>query len=91
MQINFLPVGHTHEDIDGLFEVLSTKISKRDIFTPQEMIDAFLGSQRAVSAYQAPSSRSGLGVVNGHLPTDEFDSRITTSVPDWRAFFARQV
>ena len=89
--MNFLPVGHTHEDIDGLFGVLSTKLSKTDVFTPHEMIDLFLGAQRDAAAYQSASSREGLGRLNGHLPNDEFDSKITTSVPDWREFFARPV
>ena len=35
--MNFLMVGHTHEDIDGLFGVLSHKLENRHAFTPKEM------------------------------------------------------
>ena len=86
-QINFLP----HEDIDGLFGVLANKLASMNVFTPQRMIDVFLGAQRLACKTQHPSDRQGLGVIHGHLPTDQFDSRITSSVPDWHRFFARPV
>src|SRR5690606_34082275 len=31
--VNFLPVGHTHEDIDQLFSVISRKLKNNDAYT----------------------------------------------------------
>ena len=88
MQMNFLMVGHTHEDIDGLFGVLSHKLQNRHAFTPKEMADLLLEAQRAASKVDLRGDdRSGTGIDHGHLPTDGFDSRIVDCVPNWQKFF----
>ena len=33
MRVNFLPGGHTHEDIDAFFGVFSKFLDKLDVFT----------------------------------------------------------
>ena len=33
IRVNFLPVGHTHEDIDAFFGVYSKHLDKLDIYT----------------------------------------------------------
>ena len=40
IKLSFLPVGHTHEDIDQLFSRLSVYLQKRDILTLQELLAA---------------------------------------------------
>ena len=37
MQINFLMVRHTHEDIDGLYGVLADKLQNQNAFTTNDM------------------------------------------------------
>ena len=82
----FLMVGHTHEDIDGLFGVLSHKLG--NAFTPHEMASLLLEAQRSAARIDLPGEdRSGTGIDHGHLPTDGFDSRITKCVPNWMKFF----
>ena len=39
IEISFLPVGHTHEDIDQLFSRISTYIEYRDIITMNDMFE----------------------------------------------------
>lgn len=86
--MNFLMVGHTHEDIDGLFGVLSHKLENRHAFTPREMANLLLEAQRSASRVDLRGDdRSGTGIDHGHLPTDGFDSRITDCVPNWMKFF----
>lgn len=34
-------MGHTHEDIDGTYGRLSTKLMRKDIFSLQEMMDCY--------------------------------------------------
>ena len=33
IQLNFLPVGHTHEDIDAFFGVYSKQLAQMDVYT----------------------------------------------------------
>ena len=33
IKMNFLPVGHTHEDIDGFFGVYSQHLDQNDVYT----------------------------------------------------------
>lgn len=80
-------VGHTHEDIDGLFGVLSSKLNNAHAYMPTEMDSLFNEAQQAASRPQPGQSRGGIGVENGFFPTDKFDSRLTESLPDFRALF----
>lgn len=86
LQMNFLMVGHTHEDIDGLFGVLSHKLANCNAVTPAAMERLFLESKNAVTKLNNPTSRAGGGVDNGFLPDDVFGSRQTDCVPDFHAF-----
>lgn len=80
-------VGHTHEDIDGLFGVLSSKLQDRTAYTPDEMSQLFLEGQRNAWKSEGGTSRTGLGIINGFLQTDTFDSRLTESLSDFQALF----
>ncbi|CAB4033100.1 Hypothetical predicted protein, partial [Paramuricea clavata] len=40
---NFLPVGHTHEDIDALFGIFSKKLQIQDIYTFDDLCQSFEG------------------------------------------------
>lgn len=80
-------VGHTHEDIDGLFGVLSRKLCNAHAYTRQEMDHLFNEAQRSASGPQSRLSRSGVGIDNHFFPTDAYDSRLTASVADFRALF----
>ena len=87
MQMIFLMVGHTHEDIDGLFGVLPHKLGDRNAFTPNEMASLLEAQRSAARVDLRGEDRSGTGIDHGHLPTDGFDSRITECVPNWMRFF----
>ena len=41
IEVGFLPVGDTHEDIYGTYGRLSTKLMKKHIFSLQEMMDCY--------------------------------------------------
>ena len=84
--MNFLMVGHTHEDIDGLFGVLSHKLAHQNAFTPAAMESLFLQSQTDVGKLNNATSREGGGIDNAFLPTDVYGSRHTDSVPDFHSF-----
>ncbi|PFX12470.1 hypothetical protein AWC38_SpisGene23570 [Stylophora pistillata] len=40
IRVNFLPVGHTHEDIDAFFGVYSKHLDKLDVYTVPELLKA---------------------------------------------------
>lgn len=84
MQLNFLMVGHTHEDIDGLFGVLSSKLRNQNAFTTLDMNALF--AEAGKSASQSKDRRSGLGIDNGYLPSDTDESRLWRCIADWRLF-----
>ena len=84
--MNFMMVGHTHEDIDGLFGVLSHKLANCNALTPATMESLFLESKNTVAKVNGAKSRSAGGIENGFLPTDVFGSRHTDCVPDFHAF-----
>jgi hypothetical protein len=44
MQLRFLIVGHTHEDIDGNFGYLSKTLRERDNFVLVDLMKAFMVS-----------------------------------------------
>ena len=41
VEVGILPVGHTHEDIDGTYGRLSTKLMRKDIFSFLEIMDTY--------------------------------------------------
>ena len=84
LQINFLPVGHTHEDIDGLFGLLAVKTVNQNAFTPLEMNALFALAGKAASRPQERGSRAGVGIDHGFLPTDKEESRHWNVLADWR-------
>ena len=84
--MNFLMVGHTHEDIDGLFGVLSHKLANCNALTPAAMESLFLESKNAVTKLNTATSRATGGVDNGFLPHNVFGTRQTDCVPDFHAF-----
>ena len=86
LQMNFLMVGHTHEDIDGLFGVLSHKLANCNAITPPAMQRLFLESKNSVTKLNNATSRAGGGIDNGFLPEDVLGSRQTDCVPDFHAF-----
>lgn len=81
-QINFLMVGHTHEDIDGLFGVLAHKLQNQNAFTTTDMNDLF--AQAGKSASNDHGGRAGVGIDNGFLPGDGEASRLWRCIADWR-------
>ncbi|KAL3133949.1 hypothetical protein ABBQ32_008396 [Trebouxia sp. C0010 RCD-2024] len=74
VEINFLPVGHTHEDIDGLFGLLVVKTVNENAFTPLEMNALFALANKAASRPQERGTRAGVGIDHGFLPTDKEES-----------------
>ncbi len=44
IKLSFLPVGHTHEDIDQMFSRFSTYLNKHDAITPSELFTALQNS-----------------------------------------------
>ena len=82
MQIDFLMVGHTHEDIDGLFGVLAHKLQNQNAFTTNDMNALF--AQAGKSASDAMGGRAGVGIGNGFLPADGQESRLWRCIADWR-------
>lgn len=79
-------VGHTHEDIDGLFGILSRKLENANAFTPQDMNALFEIAGRSASTVQERGKRSGVGIDNGFLPGDIEESRLWKVIADWRSW-----
>ena len=77
-------VGHTHEDIDGLFGVLSHKLKNMNAWTTLDMNALFATAGKAASTVQERGSRSGVGIDNGFLPGDSDESRHWSVIADWR-------
>lgn len=84
LQINFLMVGHTHEDIDGLFGLMASKLKNMNAFTPSDMNAIFALAGKSASTVQEQGSRSGVGIDNGFLPGDGAESRHWNVLADWR-------
>ena len=85
IQINFLMVGHTHEDIDGLFGVLAHKLQDQNAFTTQDMNALFAQAGKSTSD-PIWGVRAGVGIDNSFLPDDSQESRLWTCTADWRAW-----
>ena len=41
IEVGFLPVGHTHEDIDGTYGRMSSNLKSKDIYSLPEMMDTY--------------------------------------------------
>jgi hypothetical protein len=41
IEVGFLLVGHTHEDIDGTYGRMSSNLKSKDIYSLAEMMDAY--------------------------------------------------
>jgi len=56
IDVNFLPVGHTHEDIDQFFSVLTRKLRYKDAYTFEDwkeiIYDAFSNAEEKVTSVQ---------------------------------------
>lgn len=78
-------VGHTHEDIDGLFGVLAHKLQNQNAFTTQDMNALFAQAGKSASD-SIWGVRAGVGIDNGFLPDDSQESRLWTCIADWRAW-----
>ena len=79
-------MGHTHEDIDGLFGILSRKLENANAFTPDDMNALIEMASRSASTVQERGKRFGVGFDNGFLPGDTEESRHWKVVADWRSW-----
>lgn len=61
INLNFLMVGHTHEDIDQLFSRLSVALSKHDAATLPEMMEVFSGCCKMVDGNNASDDQNLCG------------------------------
>ncbi len=41
IDVGFFPVGHTHEDIDGTYGIMSSNLKSKDIYSLPEMMDTY--------------------------------------------------
>ena len=41
IEVGFLLVGHTHEDIDGTYRRMSSNLKSKDIYSLSEMMDTY--------------------------------------------------
>ncbi|KAL0019642.1 hypothetical protein WJX77_008066 [Trebouxia sp. C0004] len=87
VEINFLMVGHTHEDIAGLFGVLS-KLVNQNAFTTTAMEDLLAQAGRSASSVREREPRSGVGNDNGPLYTRALHNRQWRSRLWQRSFLA---
>jgi len=84
--MNYLQPGHTHEDIDGLFGILASKLMVSNAFTPATMNSLFHETSSSASK-KVQNKTTGLGIDIGFLPSDQALTRLTYAVPDWTVFF----
>lgn len=75
-QVIYLPVGHTHEDIDVLFGVLASKLLRCDAFTPERMMQLF----RTLKEESLPAT-------SGYLRSDDTRNVMVDCAPVWDEFF----
>lgn len=62
IHLSFLIVGHTHEDIDQMFSTISKWLTRKEVVTPQEWIEALRLSFR--NQDHKPYIQTGEGVNN---------------------------
>ena len=46
VKLSFLPVGHTHEDVDQMFSCFSPKLAKADIFSIEQLMEILRGAYK---------------------------------------------
>jgi hypothetical protein len=52
IEVGFLLVGHTHEDIDGTYGRMSSNLKSKDIYSLPEMMDTYCTiEEKSVSTY----------------------------------------
>lgn len=73
IKLSFLPVGHTHEDIDQLFSRLAARLRQTDVITLRDMIDTITRS------YTTPSGINPAVHVVNELP--DFKRWFAADVP----------
>jgi hypothetical protein len=66
--INFLTVGHTHEDIDQLFGTISGKLMGRAALSPQELVNVIRSYTPKMAAFEA--ARAGEQINDWHVYTE---------------------
>lgn len=77
MQVDFLMVGHTHEDIDSEFGTFSNKMRDKDIYIPQAMKSLFGDFHIKAFRNAGPGKDAQL---SANL------SKLQQCVPDWQKF-----
>ncbi|XP_067021207.1 uncharacterized protein [Acropora muricata] len=51
IRLNFLPVGHTHEDIDAFFGVYSKHLAQMDVYTIEDLLQAMESCLAIIKAF----------------------------------------
>ncbi|XP_068734106.1 uncharacterized protein [Montipora capricornis] len=51
IRLNFLPVGHTHEDIDAFFGVFSKYLAQTDVYTIEDLLRAMESCLTTIKAF----------------------------------------
>ena len=77
-------VGHTHEDIDGLFGVFAAKLYNLNAYTTLDMNALFAQAGTSASSVQEQGHRSGVGIDHGFFPGDTEESCHWNVIADWR-------
>jgi hypothetical protein len=84
VQLGFLVVGHTHEDIDGSFGYLSKKLKEQNNYVMADLMKVFMFSQDRPFIFQLiqkfPNFKSwvngflndGLDILVGHMDVHLF-------------------
>ncbi|XP_068669901.1 uncharacterized protein [Montipora foliosa] len=51
IRLNFLPVGHTHEDIDAFFGVYSKHLTQMDVYTVEGLLEAMKNCLQVIKVF----------------------------------------
>ena len=67
MHLSFLPVGHTHEDVDAAFSKVADQLRKRDVETVEDLLNMLpksemLGTMFDVRNWLEPEISTLMGV-----------------------------
>ena len=86
-QVEFLPPGHTHIDVDGDFGGVSSKLKHHDAWVPADMMQLY---QEAVGANADKANAKLLNRIQGvHKRTSR--ALLVDSVPDMSAVYTHEV
>ena len=89
VQVNFLRVGHTHNDVDGDFGSISSTLRRQDALVPHEMEEVYRNS-----VAKSVTARSGRKTpMNTLLSSTSKSSEavMVESVPDFEAVYSHEV